>query len=84
MKIKYIGNRPVKNLDLVFFQILEPTDEIYPGEIIEIPDDKTDLINRMKVNGNYEVYNEPKKTVKPTVKKESKPKKDKKDKKEDK
>ena len=76
MKFKYIGQSGIKDLDLVVFKIKKPDEIICNGDIIEIPDAEKELINRIQVNGNYEVYNEPKKFVKP--------KKDKEDKKEDK
>lgn len=76
MKFQYIGQSGVKDLDLVVFQIKKADEIICKGDIIEIPDSEEELINRIKVNGNYKVYEEPKKV--------SKPKKDTKDKKEDK
>ena len=82
MKFKYVGQSGVKDLDLVVFKIKKATAIINNGDIIEIPDSEKELINRIQVNGNYEVYEEPKKVV--TPKKESKPKKDKKEEKEDK
>lgn len=76
MKFKYIGQSGVKDLDLVVFKVKTADEIICNGDIIEIPDDETELINRIQFNGNYEVYNEPKKVIRP--------KKDKKEEKEDK
>lgn len=77
MKFKYNGQSRVKDLDLVLAKIMKPTDVLINGMIITVPDSETQLIKRLTINGNYEVYNEPKKFKKPF-------KKDKETKKEDK
>lgn len=83
MKFKWIGANRVKDLDLVLAGVLKPSDELKKGMIIDVPDSKTQIIERIKVNGNYEVYSEPKKVTKP--KKTDKPKTEKENnKKEDK
>ena len=76
MKFKFIGQSGTKDLDLVIYNIKSPRDVLINGDIIEIPDGLSQLIQRIKINGNYEEYTEPK-----FVKK---PQKDKKEKKEDK
>lgn len=75
MKVKYIGQSGVKDLDLVVFKVKKATDMLCNGDIIEIPDDEKELIKRIQFNGNYEVYEEPKKFTKP--KKDKKEKEDK-------
>lgn len=66
MKFRWIGDNGFKDLDLVIFKILTPQDVLFTGRIIEIPDNQTHLINRIKLNGNYEEYVEPpKKVLKP-------------------
>ena len=65
MKFKYIGQSRVKDLDLVLAKIMKPTDVLIKGMIITVPDSETQLIKRLQINGNYEVYNEPKKFKKP-------------------
>lgn len=82
MKFKWIGANRVKDLDLVLAGVLKPSDELRKGMIVEIPDSKAQIIERVQLNGNYEVYVEPKKVVKP--KKANKPKTEKENEKEDK
>ncbi|MBO6273024.1 hypothetical protein J6O48_09650 [bacterium] len=65
MKFKYIGQSRVKDLDLVLAKIMKPTDVLINGMIITVPDSETQLIKRLEINGNFEVYNEPKKFKKP-------------------
>ena len=81
MKFKYIGRVGVKSLDLTIAGITKPTDVLIPNTIIEVPNDNTQLINKLKVNGNYvEVKEKPK----VTLKKKSKDKKQDKEEGEDK
>ncbi len=77
MKFKYIGDLPIKNVDLVVAGIFKPNDVITKNTIIDIPDDNQLLIQRMRINGNYVECNEPKKVGKP--KKEFKKKVEKKE-----
>lgn len=65
MKFKWTGQKGIKSLDLVLAGIMKPTEELFTGKIIEIPDSETELIERIKINGNYEVYTEPKKVKLP-------------------
>ena len=65
MKFKWVGLPNVKSLDLVYNEIMEPQDTLNPGDIIEIPDDNKELIQKLKANFNYEVYIEPKKAGRP-------------------
>ena len=64
MKFKYVGKIPKKDLDLCLHGILDPDEVIMEGLIIEIPDSSKVLIDRIKANGNYEEYIEPKKVSK--------------------
>lgn len=76
MKFIYHG-LPVKNVDLVWAGIFKPSDIIVDGTIFEIPDDNLQLIQRVKVNGCFEEYKEPKKVIIPKkAKKEKKYKKE--------
>jgi hypothetical protein len=75
-KFKWIGGNGYKDIDLVLNKVMKPQQQLFNGMIIDVPDSNEYLINRIKINGNYEVYNEPKKVIKP--------KKEKKDKKEEK
>ena len=68
MKFIVKSSIPIKDLDLCLYGIVEPTVPLTKGFIFEIPDKETELINRIKVNGNYEVYVEPKKFTKPKKK----------------
>jgi hypothetical protein len=72
MKFKYVGQAGFKDLDLCISGICKPTDILVPDTIIEIPDEMTGLIQRVKLNGNYqEVPSRPKfKKVKKEEKKE--------------
>lgn len=65
MKFKYNGQSRVKDLDLVLAKVMKPTDVLINGMVITVPDTETQLIKRLEINGNYEVYNEPKKFKKP-------------------
>ena len=65
MKFKWIGGNAYKDIDLVLNGIMKPNQQLFKGQIIEVPDSNKYLINRIKINGNYEVYNEPKKVIKP-------------------
>ena len=65
MKFKYIGQLPIKDGDLVLAKIFKPTDVIKNGTVFEVPDDNALLIQRVKLNGYYEEYSEPKKVIKP-------------------
>lgn len=76
MKFKYLGQSRVKDLDLVLAKILKPTDVLINGMIITVPDSEKELIRRMEINGNYEVYNEPKKFKKPIKKDKEETKKE--------
>ena len=79
MKFIYHG-LPVKNVDLVWAGIFKPSDIIVDGTIFEVPDENVALIDRVKVNGCFEEYKEPKKVIIP--KKHKKEKKSKKNKEE--
>lgn len=81
MKFKYLGQSGVKDLDLVLAKIMKPNDILINGRIITIPDSDTQLIKRLQINGNFEVYNEPKRYIKP--KKVKEPKKEEKETKEE-
>ena len=72
MKFKYIGKLPVKNADLVLAGVFKPIDVIRKGAVFEVPDKNAELIQRLKISGNYVEYKEP------IPKKVNKPKKDKK------
>jgi hypothetical protein len=80
MKFKYIGQAGFKDLDLCIAGVTNPQDVLIPNTIIDIPNEMTGLIERVKINGNYQVVAE-----KPKFKKELKTeKKEKKEKGEDK
>lgn len=76
MKFKYTGQSRVKDLDLVLAKVMKPTDVLINGMIINIPDSETQLIKRLEINGNYEVYTEPKKFKKPFKKDKEETKKE--------
>ena len=76
MKFRYTGDLPVKDVDLVIGGVFKPTDVIVKGTVFEIPDDNALLIQRAKINGNYEEM--------PVIKKVGRPKKEKKEDKEEK
>lgn len=77
MKFKWIGGNGFKDIDLVLAGIKKQNQQLYTGMIIEVPDDEEHLIQRLQVNGNYEVYNEPKKVSKPVKKLKKETKEDK-------
>lgn len=76
MKFKWNGGNGFKDLDLALAGVMTPDEQLYKGKIIEIDDSNTELIERIKINGNYEVYTEPRKVGRP-------PKKEKKEKQEE-
>lgn len=61
MEFKYIGQLPMKDLDLALHGIVNPNQVIIKGFTFEVPDDEVDLINRLKISGDYQ---EVKKVVK--------------------
>lgn len=63
MKFKYTGHAPIKDVDLVLEGIFKPNQAITPNTVFEIPDNKKDLIKRIKIMGIYEPYFEPKRKV---------------------
>ena len=58
VKFKYIGQAGFKDLDLCIAGIMNPNDVLIPNTIIEIPDENTSLIKRVKINGNYQLIQE--------------------------
>ena len=54
MKFKYIGDLPVKDVDLVVGGVFKSSQVILKGTVFEVPDDNPLLIQRIKLNGNYE------------------------------
>lgn len=60
MQFKWNGANGVKDLDLVLYHILTPKDVLMKGDVITIPDTETELIKRIKFNGNYEIVTKPK------------------------
>lgn len=69
VKFKYIGQAGFKDLDLCIMGITKPSDELIPNTIIDIPNEYTALIQRVRLNGNYqEIQEKPKfkKVVKKT------------------
>ena len=77
MKFKYVGQLPIKDGDLVLAKVFKPTDVITNGTIFEVSDEDALLIQRVKLNGYYEEYSEPKKVGRP--KKEENKEEDKKE-----
>ena len=71
---------PIKDIDLVLAGVMKPNEPIVKGKIFEVPDDNKLLIQRVKVNGVYEEYVEPKKIGRPRkFKKDKKEEEDKED-----
>ena len=54
MKFKYIGDLPIKDVDLVLAGIFKPNQSIIKGTVFEVPDNDSLLIQRVKLNGNYQ------------------------------
>ena len=80
MKFKYIGDSPIKDVDLVVGGVFKPREVIVKGAVFDVPDDNKKLIQRVQLNGNYVVYEEPKKPAKPTKKSKKDDKKEKEEK----
>lgn len=80
MKFIYNGKMPIKDIDLVLAGIMKPDEPIVKGKVFEVPDSNKVLLQRVKVNGVYEPYIEPKKIGRPKkFKKEDKKEEDKED-----
>ena len=54
MEFKYIGQLPMKDLDLALHGIVGPNQVIIKGFTFEVPDKEVDLINRLKLCGDYQ------------------------------
>lgn len=68
MKFKYIGQAGFKDLDLTIAGVTKPKDVLLPNTIIDVDDPV--LIQRLKINGNYEIVSEkPRPKIKPKFKK---------------
>lgn len=78
MKFRYIGELPIKDVDLVIAGIFTPQQTITKNTEFEVPDTDALLIQRIKINGTYEEV--PQKVEKPKTFKKSKQKKDKEEK----
>ena len=65
MKFKWIGENAYKDIDLVLNKVMTPQQLLFKGSIVDIPDDNVELIQRIKLNAKYEVYEEPKRRFKP-------------------
>lgn len=61
MKFIYKGHAPIKDVDLTIAGIFKPEDVIVNGTVFEIPDENKLLIQRVEVQGIYELYSESKK-----------------------
>lgn len=80
MKFEWIGGNGFKDLDLVIAGTMKPDEQLFKGRVIEVDDSNTELIERIKVNGNYKVYSEPKKVGRPPKTDKNKEKEEKEDK----
>ena len=58
MKFKYTGDLPIKDVDLVLAGIFKPNQSITKGTVFEVPNNDTLLIQRVRLNGHYEVVQE--------------------------
>lgn len=67
---------PIKDVDLVLGGVLKPGEPIVEGKVFEVPDDNKLLLQRVKVNGVYEPYTEPKKVGRPKKSKKKDEKED--------
>lgn len=63
MKFKYIGDLPIKSMDLTRAGIFPPREVIYTGTIFEIPDSNKILIKKIMLDGAFEEYIEPKRKI---------------------
>lgn len=84
MKFRYTGDLPIKDVDLVLGGVFKPNQSITKGTEFEVPDNNALLIQRVKLNGFYEVVPESKpkkfkKEIKKEIKTEEKKKQDKKE-----
>ena len=52
-KFEYIDDIECKDLDLVIYKIMKPTDILIKGTIIEVPEELDNLIRRLRISGRY-------------------------------
>lgn len=62
MKFKYVGDLPIKDVDLVLGGVFKANQRIIKGTIFEVPDANKALIAKVKLNGVYEEVVETKKS----------------------
>lgn len=65
MKFKWIGGNGHKDIDLVLHKVMKPSQQLFKGTIVDVPDSNKELLQRIQINANYEAYNEPKKVKLP-------------------
>lgn len=64
MKFKYIGEDGCFCIELIAFNILPKGNYLKKGQVIDVPDKLTRVINSLDVNGLFVRVNESKKVVK--------------------
>ncbi len=77
MRFKYVGDSPIKDVDLVLGGVFKPNQVITKGTEFEVPDNNALLIQRVKLNGYFKEL--PKKVGRPKKLKKSKEKEEKKE-----
>ena len=69
MKFKYVGQNDTFCLELLAYNIMEKNEYLKKGQIIDVPDSNTTVINALNANGLFIPF-------KPTVNKVKKEKKE--------
>lgn len=53
MKYKYIGENNTYCLELLAYNIMKKKDKLKKGQVIDIPEDKTDIISALDASGVF-------------------------------
>lgn len=68
IKVKYEGLNKVRPVIFYQYGIMQKGEELKPGDIVEIPEDKKELIERVKATSGYKIIE----TSKPKTQKNKK------------
>ncbi len=60
IKVKYEGLNKIRPVNFYQFGVMEKGEELKPGDIIEIPEDKKELIERIKATSGYRIIEDTK------------------------
>ena len=64
MKFKYVGEDDCFCIELLAYKLVEKGSYLKNGQIIDVPDDLTNVIDSMNVSGQFIKVNQDKKVIK--------------------